>query len=404
MDTYSYRAVSDHGRDKRGVVEAESKEEAARKITENGLVPIEISIQRVWDRDINIPFLNQHRKISARDLSVFCRQFASILRAGVSAINALDMLGEQTENKTLKNAIKEVQSNVEKGENLANSMRLQKDVFPSLLINMVEAGESSGSLENAIERMAIQFEKDAKLKGMVRKAMIYPIILCIVAVGVVCVMMMYVIPSFMSMFEDLDAQLPVLTRVIIAISQFMKNYWYLLLGGIVILIIAYRYYKSTPDGRKNIDSFKLHIPVFGKLATKTACARFSRTLATLLKSGMPMIDAIEITANTMDNVVYKETLLRAKTGVGLGIELSNELKVSGNFPLMVVHMTNIGEKTGSLEEMLNNIANYYDEEVEITTQQATALMEPLIILIMAVLVGGIIFSIYGPMITLYNTL
>lgn len=402
METFSYKAVNSVGKDVKGSVEAESKEEAARKIKEQGLVPVSVGKQGALDKDINIPIF-KGKKIPARDMSVFCRQFASILKAGVSVINALEMLAEQTENKKLKQAIVETQANVEKGENLSDSMR-QNEAFPSILIDMVRAGEASGSLENSLTRMAVQFEKDAKLNGIVKKAMMYPIVLICVMIGVVIVMLTFVIPSFMTMFEDLDSELPVTTKAILAMSNSLKNYWYIYIIVVVGIVVGIQMYKRTDDGRHNLDKLKLKIPVFGLLQTKSACASFARTMSTLLQAGMPMIDALEISASTMKNVLFYDGLQKVKNGVSLGLPLSNQLKSTGLFPAMVVHMVGIGEETGNVEEMLTNSATYYEEEVEVQTQTLTSLMEPIIIVLMAFVVVLLIMAIYQPMIQLYNTL
>lgn len=402
METFSYKAVNPAGKDVKGSVEAESKEEAARKIKEQGYVPVSIDKQGTLDKDIDIP-LFKGKKIPARDMSVFCRQFASILKAGVSVISALEMLAEQTENKKLKAAIINTQSNVEKGENLSDSMR-QNEAFPSILIDMVRAGEASGSLENSLTRMAIQFEKDAKLNGIVKKAMMYPIVLICVMIGVVIVMLTFVIPSFMTMFEDLDSELPVTTKAILAMSNSLKNYWYIYVVAVVGVIVGVNMYKRTDNGRHNLDKLKLKIPVFGLLQTKSACASFARTMSTLLQAGMPMIDALEISASTMKNVLFYDGLEKVKNGVSLGLPLSNQLNATGLFPPMVVHMVGIGEETGNVEEMLTNSATYYEEEVEVQTQTLTSLMEPIIIVLMAFVVVLLIMAIYQPMIQLYNTL
>lgn len=402
MESFSYKAVSAAGKDVKGSVEAESREEAARKIKEQGLVPVSIGKQGALDKDVNIPIF-KGKKIPARDMSVFCRQFASILKAGVSVINALEMLSEQTENKKLKEAIVNTQSNVEKGESLSDSMR-QNDAFPSILIDMVRAGEASGSLENSLTRMAIQFEKDAKLNGIVKKAMMYPIVLICVMIGVVIVMLTFVIPSFMTMFEDLDSELPVTTKAILAMSNSLKNYWYIYIIVVVGIVVGVQMYKKTDNGRHNLDKLKLKIPVFGLLQTKSACASFARTMSTLLQAGMPMIDALEISASTMKNVLFYDGLEKVKNGVSLGLPLSNQLKATGLFPAMVVHMVGIGEETGNVEEMLTNSATYYEEEVEVQTQTLTSLMEPIIIVLMAFVVVLLIMAIYQPMIQLYNTL
>ena len=402
MESFSYKAVSAAGKDVKGSVEAESREEAARKIKEQGLIPVSIGKQGALDKDVNIPIF-KWKKIPARDMSVFCRQFASILKAGVSVINALEMLAEQTENKKLKEAIVNTQSSVEKGENLSDSMR-QNDVFPSILIDMVRAGEASGSLENSLTRMAIQFEKDAKMNGIVKKAMMYPIVLICVMIGVIIVMLTFVIPSFMTMFEDLDSELPVTTKAILAMSNSLKNYWYIYLIVVVGVIVGIQMYKRTDNGKHNLDKLKLKIPVFGVLQTKSACASFARTMSTLLQAGMPMIDALEISASTMKNVLFYDGLEKVKNGVSLGLPLSNQLKATGLFPAMVVHMVGIGEETGNVEEMLTNSATYYEEEVEVQTQTLTSLMEPVIIVLMAFVVVLLIMAIYQPMIQLYNTL
>lgn len=402
METFSYTAVGADGKEKKGTVIAETREDAARSLKDQGLLPMSIGKQSALDKDINFSFGKKGVKV--RDLSVFCRQFSSIIKAGVNVINALSMMSEQTENKKLKAAIKNVQSNVEKGETLSSAMRSEGDIFPSLLVSMVAAGEASGSLETAIERMAIQFEKDAKISGMVKKAMIYPIILIVVMIGVVIAMMMFVIPNFMDMFEGLDAEMPFMTVMVINMSNFILDRWWLLILIVAGIVFAYKSYYKTDAGRHVIDRIKIKIPVFGVLTVKTACARFSRIMSTLLSAGMPMISAIEIAAGTMDNVLFRDALQKVRSGVALGMGFSQQIGVTRLFPAMLVHMVGIGEETGNIEDMLTNVANYYDEEVELATQSVTALMEPMIIIVMAVVVGALVLAIYQPMITLYSTL
>lgn len=402
METFSYTAVGSDGREKKGSITAETRDDAAKALKDQGLLPIAVNKQGALDKDINISF--KKSKVKTRDLSVFCRQFSSILKAGVNVINALNMLSEQTENKNLRAAIKNVQSSVEKGETLSNAMRGEGKIFPSLLISMVAAGEASGSLETSIERMAEQFEKDSKLQGMVKKALIYPIVLIFVMIAVIIVMMVYVIPNFMTMFEDLETDMPFMTQLVIDMSDFVIEKWWLLLGIVVAVVVVYKTYYSTNSGRHVIDTIKTKIPVFGTLTVKTACARFSRIMSTLLSAGMPMISAIEIASSTMDNILFKDALQKVKNGVSLGMGLSQQIASTNMFPAMLVHMVGIGEETGSIEDMLTNVANYYDEEVELATQSVTALMEPMIILVMAVVVGVLVLAIFQPMITLYSTL
>lgn len=402
MATFGYEALAPSGKVKKASISADSRDEAIKKIKENGLTLISVEEQSALQKDIELPMFK--KKVSERDLSVFCRQFSSLMKAGVSIINSLEMLVEQTENKKLKTALLSTLSNVEKGENLANAMRMSGDAFPPLLISMIAAGEASGSLEKSIDRMGEQFEKNAKLKGLVKKAMMYPIVLGIVAVGVVVVLMVMVIPNFVSMFEDMGTELPFMTKAVMALSDAIINYWYIFIAVIVAIVVAYKIFVSNDRGRHIKDNIVLKLPVIGTLIQKQACASFSRTLGTLLQAGMPVMDSIHTVAGTMSNVHFKDALLKAMDGVSLGLSLSSQLKESGRFPAMVVHMTNIGEETGNLEEMLSNVAKYYDEEVELTTQSVTSLMEPLIIIVMAAIVCVIIAAVYGPMITMYNAL
>ena len=402
MENFSYIAVDVAGKEKKGSIGADTREDAVKQIKDMELLPVSISKQNLLNQDIHFSF--GKKKVKTRDLSVFCRQFSSILRAGVNVINALEMLREQTENQTLREAIQNVQSDVEKGEPLSESMEKEPDVFPNLLVKMIAAGEASGSLDIAIERMAVQFEKDHKLKGLIQKAMMYPIVLCVVAIGVVIVMMAFVIPNFMETFDNLGAELPIYTKIVIAMSKFVQNQWWLMLIIVAAVFAGYKAYVRTSAGRHMVDRLKLKVPIFGKLAVKTACARFSSVMSTLITAGMPMMSALEIAAGTVENVIYQDALIKVRNGVSLGHQLSQQLRGTGLFPPMIVHMAGIGEETGNLEEMLDNASKYYDEEVEVTTQQVTALMEPMIILVMAGVVGGLIMAIYGPIMKLYQLL
>lgn len=402
MAQFSYEAVGLDGKTKKGNIEADSLEKARSLLRNDGLTVIKIGEASVLNRDININIGT--KKLKPRDLSVFCRQFLSILKAGVSMISALEMLTDQTENKTLKEALKSVKDNVEKGDTLSVAMKKQDGLFPPILLNMIAAGESSGSLEVSLERMSVHFEKDARIKGMVKKAFMYPIVLIFVMIAVVVVMLTFVIPQFKSMFDDLGSDLPAFTKAALALSDSLQNTWYIWLIGIAVLILAYKLYVRTPNGSRVVAALKLKIPVFGSLSVKTACARFSRTLSTLMASGMPLIDSINICAKVLDNVLYKDALVETSIQVERGVSLTTPLEKSGLFPNMVIHMISIGEETGSMEEMLTNVADYYDEEVEMTTQQATALMEPIIIIIMALVVCALIAVIYGPMVQLYSDL
>lgn len=402
MSQFMYEVVGKDGKPQKGSIEAENIDKARSLLKADNLTVIRLGEAGMLNKDINLSF--RKKKLKPRDLSVFCRQFLSILKAGVSMIPALEMLGDQTENKILKASIKSVKDNVEKGDTLSQAMKKQDGVFPDILLSMIEAGEASGSLEISLERMSTHFEKDARIKGMVKKAFMYPIVLVFVMIAVVIVMLTFVIPSFQSMFDDIGSDLPAFTKAALALSDSLQNYWYIYIGVIVALVVAYKVYGGTPNGKRVLSTLKLRVPVFGMLATKTACARFTRTLSTLMASGMPLIDSIHICSNIMDNVLYKDALTETATQVERGLALSIPLKQCGLFPSMVIHMIGIGEETGNMEEMLSNVADYYDEEVEMTTQQATALMEPVIIVMMALVVCALIAVIYGPMVQMYTDL
>lgn len=401
MPGFSYVAVDKRGKEKRGSLEAETRERALEQLKAEGLIPVSVREQGALNKEIDFSI---GKKVKPRDLSVFCRQFVSITQAGVPMKEALQMLSEQTENKWLKRAISEVLLNVEKGNTLADSMRSQPDIFPPMLVNMVEAGEQSGSLEMAFSRMAVHFEKEAKLKATIKKATIYPIILVIAAIGVIAVMLLFVIPIFIDMFADLDIEMPALTMFVMNSSKWMTSHWYVVLAIIVGVVVAYKLIYRTTQGRLTIDRIKMKMPLFGKLTVKTACSQFARTMSTLLMSGISTIDALETTSKIVNNIHYTNAMLKAREEVMKGIPLSEPLEASGIFPPMVYHMTGIGEETGNVEEMLEKMADYYDEEVEMTTQSVLAAMEPIIILFMALIIGTLVIAVIWPIASMYNGL
>ena len=401
MPGFSYVAVDKRGKEKRGSLEAETRERALEQLKAEGLIPVSVREQGALNKEIDFSI---GKKVKPRDLSVFCRQFVSITQAGVPMKEALQMLSEQTENKWLKRAISEVLLNVEKGNTLADSMRSQPDIFPPMLVNMVEAGEQSGSLEMAFFRMAVHFEKEAKLKATIKKATIYPIILVIAAIGVIAVMLLFVIPIFIDMFADLDIEMPAITMFVMNSSKWMTSHWYVVLAISVGVVAAYKLIYKTTQGRLTIDRIKMKMPLFGKLTVKTACSQFARTMSTLLMSGISTIDALETTSKIVNNIHYTNAMLKAREEVMKGVPLSEPLEASGIFPPMVYHMTGIGEETGNVEEMLEKMADYYDEEVEMTTQSVLAAMEPIIILFMALIIGTLVIAVISPIASMYSGL
>lgn len=401
MSSFGYIAVDKDGKEKKGSVEAESKEKALAAVRAMGLTPLSVNPQSFLTKDINFSLT---KGTTVRERSLFCRQFCSLLRAGVTIIDSLGMLAEQTENKGFAKAIKDVQTGIQKGETLGNSMRGLPEYFPPMLVNLVDAGEASGSLDTSFERMAIQFEKDAKLAGLVKKAMIYPIVVCCVAIGVVILMLAYVVPTFMEMFADLDIEMPALTVAVMAASEFVQNNLLLILAIIVALVLGIKYFKDTPRGKAMLGYIGIKIPALANFTVKSAASRLARTMSTLLYAGIPMVEALEITAHTMSNVFFKEALLEAKEEVLKGVPLSEPLKNCGLFPPMVIHMTSIGEETGDMESMLEKMADYYDEEVELATQSLMAALEPMIIVVLACIVGVLVGAVVMPMLSLYTGL
>ncbi|MCR5488047.1 MAG: type II secretion system F family protein [Lachnospiraceae bacterium] len=401
MATFGYLAVDNTGRDVKGSLEGDSEDQVRAKLKNDGLTVIEISEQSAWTKDISIGGGGARPK--ARDFSVFCRQFVAMTRAGVTIIDSLHMLSEQTENKRLQKAIRDTQVNVEKGETLSDSMEEQK-IFPELLLHMTKAGESSGALDIAFERMATQFEKDAKVQAMLKKALIYPIIVVIVAIGVVTVMLTFVIPNYTEMFADMEMELPVITKVVVAMSDFVMAKWYLLVAAVVAFVFAYRAFRATPGGRHILDKLALKDKLMGDLRIKSASARFARTLSTMLAAGISMVDALEITGGTLDNVILQDAISKCREDVVQGVPLSKPLEDCGMFPPMVYHMTRIGEETGDIEGLLTKLAEYYEEEVEMATESLMAVMEPLIIVVLAGIVGVLIGAVMAPMLSMYQGL
>lgn len=400
MPKFKYAAYGKDGKEIKGTIEAESKEAATQQLKSEGQIPTSVAEEGLLDKDLKISFGS--KKASSRDLSIFCRQFVSISRAGVTIVDALEMLADQTENEALRDAIVDTKISVQKGETLANSMRKQGKIFPPIMINMIEAGESSGNLDTAFDRMGTQFEKSTKLQALVKKSMIYPIALFVVIVGVVCAMMIVVIPTFSDMYADMGQKLPFLTQALISISDFMIAKWYILIVAIAAIVIAVKGFLATEFGTYLWAKVMINIPIFGKLTVKSASASFARTLSTLTASGISMIDALEISGKTMKNVIFRDAVMEAKDKVAQGRPLSEPLKNGGVFPNMIVHMIGIGEETGNMEDMLETAASYYEEEVEVATEATAAVVEPLMIVCMAAVVGVIIMAILIPMFGMYD--
>lgn len=402
MASYGYEAIENKtGKIIKGSVEGDNLDLIRTQLKNQGLTLLEIKEQSILTRDINIEIGGYPKP---RDLSVFCRQFVSMTRTGISILECLKLLEEQTENVQLKKAISGVRLNVEKGETLSDSLKAYPKVFPELMVNMAAAGEASGSLDIAMERMATQFEKTAKTQALVKKALIYPTVVGILAVAMVVVMIVVIIPRYGKMFQEMDAKMPKITLGVLAFSEFLKTYWFIIVPVLMIVILFFIAWGKTLSGKHVLHKIKLKIPAVKNLEVKQHCSLMARTLSTLMAAGVPLVEATEIVANVMTNIYFKEALETCHDDILIGRPISRPLEETKLFPPMVYHMTRIGEETGDVEGMLTKLADYYDEEVEIAVQAFMAFLEPMIIIVLAAVVGLLIAACFAPMVSLYSAL
>jgi len=349
---------------------------------------------------MNINFSQFFQKVKLQDVSLMTRQLSSLLSANIQLVEALEALIDQIENPKLKNLLSTVKQKVTEGDKLADALRPYKNIFGDIYINMVEAGESSGALDVVMDRLADFTESQAKLKGKVVSAMIYPAIMSVVAIILITGLLTFVVPKVTEMLSDTGAALPLPTKILMGVSGFLTNYWWLGIIFVVAGIVGARKYISTPKGRMWFDGKKLTMPLFGNVNRMVAVSRFSRTLSTLLGSAVPLLTAIDIVSKVVDNVVLKETLEKTRDMVREGQGVADQLKKSPHFPPLVTHMIGIGEKTGELESMLERVADTYDGQVDNALSALTSLLEPLMILVMAGVVSFIVMSILLPILKL----
>lgn len=397
MPGFNYTVIDRNGKRVRSSLDASSIETAKSSLRGAGYTILDIKEQTTLNRDIEIPFLGNPK---AKDMAVFCRQFVSILRAGVSVASVLAMLGQQTGNKKLRAAIREMQADVEKGESLATSMRRHPKIFPSILVNMVAAGEASGNLEESFRQMELYFDRSKRTKSKVTSAMIYPCVLIVVMIVVLIVMMTKIIPNFLKTFEDMDAELPKITLGVMAVCEWFKSWWWVPLLVLAALIVGGVLFHRTNKGKHFFGWLARKTPVVGNLTVKTACATFCRTMEVLIGSGLTLTDSMDLAASNMGNIYYLEAIRDARALVAEGTPLRESLVRTGIFPPMVSNLVGVGEETGDLQSMMGKVADYYDEEVDEATKKLLNLMEPAIIIFMAVFVVIIVLAIYLPMINM----
>lgn len=394
MPKFQYKAMNMSGRIMEGIYEAANQQSVIEMIRQKSYYHLEVKeiVERKDMKEIEL-----FSRIKAQELSIYCRQFSSILKAGVPLTKCLSMLAGQTENKPLKQITFKVLEEVQKGSSLSQALSIHGRKIPSILINMVAAGEASGTLDNSLEVMSVHFEKEHKTQQKVKSAMRYPIIVCVVAVIVVVILLTAVVPTFVNMFKEAATELPLPTRILIGMSGFLKERGLILLVGIFIFIFALRFYIAGEAGRLAYDKFKFHIPIIGKFLSKSITSRFARTMATLMSTGVSITESLEITGKVMSNAYanlkIKEIIEQVKQGKGLYLPV----KGSTLFPAMLENMIMMGEETGTLDSILQKTAEFYEDEVERATQKLTSMMEPLIIVVLGGIVAFIVLSIALPM-------
>lgn len=398
MGKFKYRVMNSDGEKIEGSYEADSREEVIDYISSNGYYPLMVN-EVVESTNIELKI---NKKVKLKDLSIFCRQFYTMLNAGVPILTCLDILSGQIENAKLKEATKGIQEEVEKGGVLSDAMKNHLDVFPELLVSLVASGEASGNLDAIMLRMATHYEKENKINNKVKSAMIYPMVLSFVAIGAVVFILTYVMPTFMGIFEESGTTLPWSTKLLLGLSTGIKNNWFMIMVILLLIITGTNIYLKTDQGILISSKLKLKIPVIKKLNEMIIVSRFTRTLSTLIASGLPLIDSIEIVAGVAGNKIAEQALMKIKDKVMRGESLYSSMKESEVFPPMLYSMVKIGEDTGSLDDILNKTADFYDEELENTIQTSVALIEPLLILVMGLVIGFIVISIMLPMFDSYT--
>jgi len=392
--TFTYKVRDGGGSLLNGQIDGDNLTMVANKLRQTGYIVIELKEKSLAKRDINLPFGN---KVKSKDLTVFSRQFATMINAGLSLTKCLAILAEQTESKPLKAVTSEVLKDVEQGKGLSDAMAKHPKIFPPIYINLVRAGETGGVLDEVLMRVAEHFEKEASIKAKIKSAMAYPSAMFSFSMIITFVLITFIVPLFVKMFDDMGGELPLPTKILLGASNFMRSSWFIIIPALIGLRYLYKRYNNTPNGKMKIDAFKLRLPIFGALAKKMAVSRFSRTLSTLMASGVPILQALDIVADSAGNAVVTDAVKNARSSIKEGETISKPLAGSKVFPAMVVQMIAVGEETGALDTMLKKIADFYDEEVSNTVDALTSILEPMMIVVMGILIGGIIVSLYLPM-------
>src|ERR687895_277250 len=393
MATFTYTARALNGQLKSATIEAKSREDVVQQLRKQKLTVVKVDEQAKKKVGGRIP---------TRDVVIFTRQFATMINAGLPLVQALDILAKQSENPALKDVTRQVVFDVESGHTVADALRKHPKAFTDLYTNMVAAGEAGGILDTILLRLAVFLEKNDALMRKVKGAMIYPGVILSVAVIAIGVLLLFVIPVFKEMFASVGMSLPLPTRVVIALSKFLKSYWWAIGGGMVAAFFLLRRYYATNDGRRQIDGMLLRFPILGDVLRKSAVSRFTRTLGTLISSGVSILEGLEITAKTAGNRVIQDAIMESRASIAGGESIAAPLQKSQVFPPMVISMIAVGEQTGGLDEMLSKIADFYDEEVDAAVSGLLSLMEPIMIVFLGLVVGGMVVSMYLPIFDMMN--
>ena len=390
MATFQYAAKDYNGRTVLGVVDAPTEQEAANVLHNKSMIVV--SMKEIKARQLS----GSGAKVKLEDLVVFSRQLATMIDAGIPLVQALGILAEQVENKTLKNVVLTVRQDIEAGMSFCDALSKHPAVFSELFINMSRAGEASGMLDDVLDRLASYLEKTASLQRKINSSLVYPTVVIIMAILITAVLLLKVVPTFKGIFDMLGGKLPVPTQILIMVSDLFRLYFFYALAVLVAVVVAFRKYVSTPKGKYQFDKFQLNVPVLGELFRKVAVAKFSRTFSTLVKSGVAVLNALEIVGKTAGNKVVEEAVSNCRTAVRDGESISQPLIRSKVFPPIVCRMIGVGEQTGQLEKMLSKIADFYDDQVDAAVSGLTSLIEPLVIAFLGIIIGGIVIALFLP--------
>lgn len=401
MPVFAYTGRTRQGQSVNGDMEASNAEAVVATLRKQQIITTSVKA-KAKDIEISIPGFGG--KVSEKEVAIFTRQFSTMIDAGLPLVQCLEILASQQDNKTFRKVLVRIRQDVEGGATLAAALKKEPKTFNDLYANMVEAGEAGGILDTILNRLAAYIEKSITLKKRIKSAMIYPSTIVTVAVVVVIFLLLFVIPTFKSMFEGFGATLPLPTRIVLGLSNLVRRYFLFAIVGTIGAVVGLRYFYKTPVGRKQIDSLLLKAPVFGMLLRKVAVAKFTRTLGTLISSGVAILDGLEITARTAGNKVVEEAIMKTRVSIAEGKTIAAPLKETTVFPPMVVQMIAVGEQTGALDSMLSKIADFYDEEVDTAVANLTSLLEPLLMVFLGVVIGGVVIAMYLPIFKLVTVI